>query len=129
MPKRALRLVLLTLLAGCEERERLTFPSNEPEGPVTTIDVPAVDTVLTAGDQFILGGRTTDPDGIDTVYFEVIGTGQVFSPSPGHGDQTVGFGLPILTEGRRGTNVIVQVHAVDREGVRGETARRQLTVE
>lgn len=129
MPNRALRLVLLTLLAGCDERERLTFPSNEPAGPVTTIEVPAADTVLTAGDQFILGGRTVDPDGIDTVYFEVIGTGQVFSPSPGHGDETVGFGLPIVTEGRSGFEVIVQVYAVDLDGNRGETARRQLSVQ
>jgi hypothetical protein len=133
MPKRALPLVLLALLAGCDERERLTFPSNEPggddEGPLTTIEVPSVDSFLTEGDPFIVSGRTVDPNGVDTVYFEVFGTGQAFLPLPGGGADTVTFGLPIPSIGLSGTTVIVRVRGVDELGNQGLAAIRQLSIE
>ena len=133
MPKRALPLVLLALLAGCGERDRLTFPSNEPggddEGPLTTIEVPSVDSFLTEGDPFIVSGRTVDLNGVDTVYFEVFGTGQAFLPLPGGGADTVTFGIPIPGIGLSGTTVIVRVRGVDELGNQGLTAIRQLSIE
>lgn len=134
MLKRALSPALLALLLGaCSERERLTFPSNDPggqdEGPITRIEVPSVDTVLTEGDPFILSGRTVDPDGVDTLYFEVLGTGQAFLPLQGEGADTVTFGLPIPTIGLSGTTVIVRVRGVDLLGNPGLAAIRQLTIE
>jgi hypothetical protein len=132
MPKRALMLVAFTLVVGCDERERLTFPTDEPtenEGPVTTITTPAVDSFLTEGDAFVLDGRSVDPDGIDTVYFEVFGTGQAFLPFPGGGDDPVSFGLPIPSVGLRGTTVIVRARAVDLFGNQGLAAVRQISIE
>ena len=133
MPNRALTLALFALLLGCDERERLTFPSDEPgtdeEGPVVSIDVPSIDSVLTEGDPFVAGGRAVDPAGIDTVYFEVFGTGQAFLPQPGEGADTVSFGLPIPTIGLSGTTVIVRVRAVDRLGNQGSAVVRQLLIE
>jgi len=133
MPNRAIQLGLLALLAGCDERDRLTFPSNEPggddEGPVTTIHTPSVDSFLTEGDPFIVAGRTVDPNGVDTVYFEVFGTGQAFLPFHGGGDDTVDFGLPIPTIGLSGSTVVVRVRGVDLAGNQGLTAIRQLTIE
>ena len=133
MPKRSSALVLLALLAGCDARERLTFPSNDPggsgQGPVTTILEPSVDSVLTAGDEFIAGGRTVDPDGVDSVYFEAVGGGQGFLPVLGFGEDTVRFGIPIQTSGRSGATVIVRVRGVDVLGNQGLTATRQITIE
>jgi hypothetical protein len=132
MPKRAILLVAFTLLLGCDERERLTFPNDQPgddEGPVTTITTPSADSFLTEGDAFILDGRSVDRDGVDTVYFEVFGTGQAFVPLEGGGEDTVTFGIPIPTIGLSGTTVIVRVRAVDRVGNEGLAAVRQLTIE
>lgn len=133
MPKTRFAVLLLALLAGCEERERLTFPSTDPgndeEGPVTTIDVPSVDTVLTEGDPFIVGGRTVDPNGVDTVYFEMVGSGQAFLPVVGNGQDTVSFGLPVPTIGRSGSTIVVRVRGVDVLGNQGLTAIRQLAIE
>jgi hypothetical protein len=126
-------LALCALLLGCEERERLTFPSGQPgedeDGPVTTIEVPSIDSLLTEGDAFVASGRAVDPAGIDTVYFEVFGTGQAFLPQPGEGADTVSFGLPIPTIGLSGTTVIVRVRAVDVLGNQGSAAVRQLSIE
>ena len=133
MPNSAVSPVLLALLLGCGERDRLTFPSNEPggdeEGPVTTIETPASDSTLTEGDFFVLGGRAVDPNGVDTLYFEVFGTGQDFLPFPAGGEDTVSFGVPISTVGLSGTTVIVRVRAVDVLGNPGLATSRQLAIE
>lgn len=133
MLKPALPLLLLALLAGCEERDRLTFPSNEPggdeEGPVTTIDNPSVDSVLTEGDFFVVGGRSVDSNGVDTVYIEAVGSGQAFLPLIGGGEETVDFGIPVPTIGLSATTVIIRVRAVDVLGNQGLTAIRQLQIE
>ena len=131
MPNRVVLLGLLALLAGCDERERLTFPSNEPEaqGPVTTIETPSADSFLTEGPPFIIAGRTVDEDGVDTVYFEVFGTGQGFPPLSGGGETTVSFGLPLPTLGLAGRTVTIRVHGVDLLGNEGATTIRQLMIE
>ena len=133
MPKRAVPPILLALLLGCGERDRLTFPSNEPggdeDGPVTTIESPASDSTLTEGDFFVVGGRAVDPNGVDTLYFEVFGTGQAFLPFPGGGEDTVSFGIPISTIGLGGTTVIVRVRGVDVLGNPGFATSRQLSIQ
>ena len=133
MPKRVISPILLALLLGCGERERLTFPSNEPgddeEGPITTIETPSIDTALTDGDFFVVGGRAVDPNGVDTLYFEVFGTGQSFLPFPAGGEDTVSFGIPISTIGLSGTTVIVRVRAVDVLGNPGLATSRQLSIQ
>lgn len=130
MLKNARWLALVGLLSACDERDRLTFPSNEPddEGPATVIDIPSRDTVLTEGEPFVLGGRSVDTSGVDTVYFQILG-GANYPPLPGEGADTVRFGLLIPTAGRAGQTISVTVHAVDLLGNRGESASRRLTIE
>ncbi|MEZ0333942.1 MAG: Ig-like domain-containing protein [Gemmatimonadales bacterium] len=126
-------LASLLVLTGCEERDRLTFPSNEPGGddlgPVTVIDSPSEDTTLTEGGPFVLSGRSLDATGIDTVYFDVAGGGVNFSPLSGGGQDTVRFGLLISTLGNRGQTITVTAHAVDLHDNQGGVAIRRLTIE
>jgi hypothetical protein len=133
MPNRALSLALIALLLGCDERERLTFspdgPGGDVEGPVATIESPAIDTLFTEGDPLVVGGRVIDPSGVDSVYFEVFGAGQSYLPIPGEGQDTVNFGLPIPTIGLSGVNVIVRIHGVDQAGNQGTAAVRQILIE
>jgi hypothetical protein len=133
MPKNLAPLVLLAWLMGCGERDRLTFPSNEPggddEGPVTTIEDPSADSTLTEGDFFLVGGRSVDDNGVDSLYIEVAGTGQAFLPVSGEGEDTVAFGIPIPTIGLSGTTVVVRVRGVDVLGNVGLTAGRRLQIE
>jgi hypothetical protein len=120
------------LLAGCDERERLTFPSSEPGddvGPVTTVDHPAADTVITEGDLLVLSGRTVDPSGVDTVYFLLQGSNQGFLPFAAGGEDTVTFGLPISTIGLSNVTVTVEIFGVDIEGHRGGPVSRRLSIE
>jgi hypothetical protein len=124
--------VSVAVLVGCGERDRLTFPTADPgngAGPVTNIDDPQVgDTVLTAGDPFVIAGRTFDPDGVDRVFFQLSGVDQNFAPLDGGGADTVRFGLPILTGGHSGDTVIVQVHGVDLLGQEGSHSVRRLRI-
>src|SRR6266498_3762406 len=80
------------VLAACGERERLTFPTGSPSdgfGPVTEILSPAVDdSIVHEGDPFVLSGRATDLDGVDTVYFDVEGVPQGAPPLRGRGADT-----------------------------------------
>ena len=75
---------LLGTLAACATRDRPTFPTGgtggDSTGPVTIIDVPGSDTTVRAGPDFIVTGRTTDADGIDTVYLETEGGVTAFAP-------------------------------------------------
>ncbi len=133
MPKTTPRLVLIALLLGCDERERLTFPSNQPgdddQGPITVIDIPRDDTVLTEGDPFVLSGRSIDSSGVDTVYFDIVNGAFGFSPLTGEGADTVRFGLQISTIGRSGQTITVSAIAVDVLGNRGGPAIRRLSIE
>ncbi len=116
-------------LLGCSERDRLTFPTvADDTGPVTSIDRPGVaETTVTAGPQFLLNGRTVDPDGILTVNFFVAGGSDHTPPFTGASD-TVRFGLPISTSGHQGDTLDVEIYGVDSAGNRGSSAFRRLFV-
>ncbi len=133
MPGHVPRVLLAGLLLACDERERLTFPSNLPgnddQGPITVIDAPARDTTLTEGEPFIVSGRSIDPNGIATVFFLVENGDVNFSPVDGAGSDTVRFGLPIPTVGRFGQTITITVHAEDTLSNLGGPAIRRLTVQ
>jgi hypothetical protein len=115
--------------SGCDTRDRLTFPSNDGEGPKATIIDPSQDTTVTAGPFALVAGRVTDGDGIDTVYFEVTGGGASFPPFLADGDDTVSFSLPLATSGFSGVTMSVTVFGTDVSGARGDTAIRLVTVQ
>lgn len=121
------------LALACGQRDRLTFPTENPgngAGPVTEIDHPAAaDTVVIEGDLLILQGRCYDPDGVDTVYFEVGGTSQGFAPKLGGGADTVEFALQLSTLNLSGATVIVRAYGVDRLGTQGTAVSRQIRIE
>jgi hypothetical protein len=125
--------VALAVLAACGERERLTFPTENPgdgHGPTTEITRPAApDTAVTEGDLLIIQGRTYDADGVDTVYVAVGGVNQGFSPIQGGGKDTVDFALQLSTISHSGATVIVQVYGVDLLGQQGGLVSRQIHIE
>jgi hypothetical protein len=123
---------LAGFVAGCNERERLTFPDpGDGVGPVTFIDQPnGPDTTVTAGPQLFISGRTIDLDGVDTVYFLVSGANQDFQPfRPSPPTDTVHFGLQIVTSGQSGDTISVGVLGVDSQGNRGAIASRRVFVQ
>jgi hypothetical protein len=120
--------------AGCGERDRLTFPEENPPGdgvgPHTTITRPEVgDTVLTEGEPFVLAGMSDDPDGIDLVEFDVAGAGVSYAPLDGGGADTVRFEIQLPTFGHAGDTITVRIFAIDLEGTSGGASVRQLRVE
>lgn len=131
----AIPLIALWLGIGCAERDRLLIPSGpdpgDGAGPVTSIERPnGPDTTVPAGPQFFVNGRTVDPDGVDTVYFLVIGGSDNIPPfRPNPASDTVRFGLPISTAGHEGDTLHVQVFGVDLSGNRGATASRRIFVQ
>jgi hypothetical protein len=127
------RIAALTavFVTACEERDRLTFPEpSDGIGPVTSIDRPnGADTTVDAGPQFIVQGKTIDLDGVDTVYFLVIGGNQGFQPfRPSPPSDTVSFGVPLSTAGLSGKTMIIQIHGVDSQGNQGSPATRSIIV-
>jgi hypothetical protein len=129
----ALILPCITALAtACDERDRLTFPNpNDGVGPVTMIDQPnGSDTTVSAGPEFLVNGRTIDPDGVDTVYFLVTGGSQNHQPlRPVPPADTVRFGLPISTAGLSGDTISVQIYGVDALGNQGGPSFRRIAVQ
>ena len=126
-----LALVLLGPAAACQARERITFPDpSDGIGPVTSFDQPnGSDTTVTAGADVVVQGRTVDPDGVDTVYFLVVGGNQNFGPFvPRPPTDTVRWGLPLSTTGRSGSTMTVQIYGVDRQGNQGGPSTRQVIV-
>lgn len=122
---------VLLLAIGCDERDRLTFPTpSDGAGPVTTIDQPnGADTTVFPGSDFFVNGRTIDPDGVDSVYFLVLGGNQNFSPfSPNPTQTTVRFGIPLTTFGHSGETFQIQIYGVDVLGNRGGTSTRQINI-
>jgi len=121
----------LLLVLGCDERDRLTFPTpSDGVGPVTTIDQPSgADTTVLPGADFFVNGRTIDPDGVDTVYFFVIGGNQNFHPfHPNPASTTVSFALPVTTFGHSGESFLIQVYGVDALGNQGGISTRQINI-
>ncbi len=132
MPGKVVWGVLLVLLAGCGERERLVFgpdPIEDREGPITHIDPPATDTTLTEGDLFVMGGRTVDPSGVDTLYIGVEGANLSYLPLDGEGQDTLHFAINLPTLGLFGRTITVGVHGVDVFGNVGPTVTRRFTIE
>lgn len=133
VPRRVFWWVAAAALLGCGERDRLTFPSENHgngAGPVTEIDHPAAaDTVVVEGDLLIFQGRTFDPDGVDTVYFEVGGVNQGFAPIIGEGADTVTFALQLSTLNHSGATVVVRAYGVDLLGDQGNVVFRQVHIE
>ena len=133
--ERVFRLTTIVLLAGCSERDRLTFPSDpgpgDGIGPVTMIDRPnGADTTVPSGPEFFVNGRTIDSSGVDTVYFLVVGGSDNFSPfRPNPPSDTVRFGLPITTFGNNGDTILVRIYGVDGQGNHGGVASRRIIVE
>lgn len=130
---RRVALVLSTLLLGCGTRDRLIFEQNDvpQKGPITFIDFPEVGEIkVDVGPQVLLAGRSIDPDGVDSVYFVVVGAPLTFVPfSPPSPKDTVAFGIPIPTLGSGGDSILVLVFATDALGNRGDTAVRRLIVD
>jgi hypothetical protein len=125
-------IVLALLLTACGTRDRVTFPTQETGdgfGPTTAITVPdRSDTTVTEGDVFFVEGLTTDEDGVATVFIELGGLDQAFSPIDGQGRDTVRFALPLSTIGHLGDTAVVRVHGVDRLGIEGPPAVRQILI-
>ncbi len=119
------------ILAACGERERLTFPTgSDGSGPVTEILTPAVDdSIVREGDPFVLSGRASDLDGVDSVYFDIQGVPQDATPLKASGADTTFFGVPISTTGHSGATVVVRIYAVDLLGQQGAPARRQFRIQ
>ena len=131
MPGKVVRGVMLALLLGCEERERLVFEPEpvDHEGPISHIDVPSRDTILTSGDPFLIGGRTVDPSGVDTLYIEVSGANLSYLPLDGEGRDTLNFSISLPTRGLFGRTITVGVRGVDLIGNVGPTITRTLTIQ
>jgi hypothetical protein len=133
MPGKLVRGVLLALLVGCEERERLVFEPDpvdqDQDGPLSHIDPPSRDTTLTEGDAFVIGGRTVDPSGVDTLYIEVGGANLSYLPLEGDGRDTLAFSINLPTAGLFGRTVTVGVHGVDVIGNVGPTITRRFTIQ
>lgn len=132
VPMRAIWWGTLAVLAGCGERERLTFPTENPSsgsGPITEIFQPdAADTVVPDGDLLLVQGRSRDPDGVDIVVFEVVGVNQGFSPLDAGGADTVHFGLQLSTASHTGDTASIRIYAVDLLGDTGRAATRQIRI-
>ncbi len=121
----------LLLAIGCNERDRLTFPTpSDGVGPVTTIDQPnGADTTVFPGSDLAINGRTVDPDGVDSVYFFVIGGNQSYHPfHPNPATASVTFSLPVTTFGHSGQTFVVQIYGVDALGNQGGTSTRQINI-
>jgi hypothetical protein len=131
MPAKAVWGLLLALLIGCDERQRLTFESNIDDriGPTSHIDPPSTDTTLTEGDFFVIGARTVDSSGVDSVFIEVEGANLSYLPLDAHGADTLNFGLNFPTIGLSGRTVTVGVFGVDLRGNVGPTVSRRLTIQ
>jgi hypothetical protein len=132
VPMRAIWLGAIAVLAGCGERERLTFPTENPgsgSGPITEIFQPdAADTVVAGGDPLLIQGRSRDPDGVHMIFFEIGGVNEAFSPLDGGGADEVSFGLQLSTADHSGDTAFVRIYAVDVLGDTGHAAFRQIRI-
>jgi hypothetical protein len=118
------------LLLACSERERLTFPEpGDGIGPRTFIDRPEQDTVVRSGPGLAVRGRTVDQDGVDSVYFYLIGGSESFSPFKNSDESdTVRFELPVSTNINANDTLFVLIYGTDLMGNVGDTAIRRLII-
>jgi hypothetical protein len=134
MPGKAVWGVLLALLLGCEERDRLIFDSDpdDDNGPTSQISNPSTDTTLTAQDArstFTVEARTVDPNGVDTVFIEVTPTTLSYPPIHAGGADTVTFGFTLPLGNLVGQTITVGVFGVDVIGNVGLIVARELTIQ
>jgi hypothetical protein len=124
----ALLATLTGALAGCGERERLTYPTPpDGVGPVTVIEVPSVDTTVSNGDALTIVGRSEDVDGVDSVYFRLFGTAEQYEPLNVDGNM-VRWSLRVTAPRDRAEMIVIRVSAVDRGGNHGFTVDRTIQV-
>lgn len=121
----------MALLIGCGERERLTFETDPDDrvGPSSHVDPPSKDTTLTEGDTFVIGARTWDESGVDTVYIQVEGANLNYLPLGAQGVDTFDFAISLPTIGLSGRTITVGVFGVDVIGNIGPTVSRRLTIQ
>lgn len=121
----------MALLIGCGERERLTFETDPEDrvGPSTRIDPPSIDTTLTEGDTFVMGARTVDSSGVDSVYIEVEGASLSYLPLEANGVDTFNFAITLPTIGLTGRTITLGVFGVDVIGNIGPTVSRRFTIQ
>ena len=127
--RRGMWWLVLAMAAGCDQRERLTFPTEDPQaplGPVSIITRPvATDTLVTRGDVIEVRGLTTDPDGVDSIYFEVEGVNFSLSPIGAQGLDTVDFAFELSTNNFVADTVVLRVFGVDLPGSQGDFVSRR----
>lgn len=118
LPAQGATLLLAFVLAGCNGRDRLTFPDpSDGIGPVVTVTEPAQDTTIVAGPGIFVAGSVVDKDGVDTLNVEVVNGNQQFLPLTFTGKDSVRFDLPISTSGKqKGDTIQVVLRAVDGVG-------------
>jgi hypothetical protein len=131
MPAKAVWGILVALLLSCDERERLTFETDPEDkvGPSSHIDPPSQDTTLTEGDFFVMGARTVDTSGIDTVFINVEGANLSYLPIDANGVDTLSFSINLPTIGLSGRTLTLGVFGVDVIGNVGPTVSRHITIE
>jgi hypothetical protein len=101
---------------------------DDTDGPASHIDPPSTDTTLTEGDPFVIGARTVDRSGVDTVYIEVGGANLSYLPLDAEGQDTFNFAISLPTQGFLGRTVTIGVHGVDVLGNVGPTVTRRFTI-
>jgi hypothetical protein len=129
-------LLAMAGISGCSERAPFDPTGGNGGGgggggggaPVTTIDEPSTDTILTAGPNYFVQGLTTDPAGVKTVYFNVVGGLSGFPPLDAN-STSVRWGLPLATGALAGRTITVSVYGVDSLGTIGNTAVRSITIQ
>lgn len=128
---KAVWVVLLALLLGCDERERLTFETDPEDrlGPTSRIDPPSRDTTLTEGDPFVIGVRAVDTTGVDSVVIAVDGADLSYLPIDADGADTLTFSINLPTFGLSGRTITLGVFGVDLTGNVGPTVSRRLTIQ
>lgn len=131
MPAKLVWGILVALLVGCDERERLVFEPNPEDrlGPTSRISPPSTDTTLTEGDPFVIGIRAVDTTGVDSVFIDVEGADLSYLPQEGAGADTVAFSISLPTFGLSGRIITVGVFGVDLIGNVGLTVTRRLTIQ
>jgi hypothetical protein len=131
MPAKAVWGILVALLLGCDERERLTFETDPEDtvGPSSHIDPPSQDTTLTEGDFFVIGVRTVDTSGIDSVFVGVEGANLNYLPIDANGVDTLRFSINLPTIGLSGRTITLGVFGVDVIGNVGPTVSRHISIE